>query len=63
MIGNGETKNIDTEGLDVSTKLDILIEALKDFQEQFDEFREEVAEKLANISSDGPGFDIFTDDN
>lgn len=56
--GNGKVESLDTEGMDISDKLDLLIEAHRDLVEQISELREEVAEKFDNLNLPGADFSL-----
>jgi hypothetical protein len=55
---NGKTE-FGVEDLSVDEKLNILIEGLAELTGKFEEFQEEVYERLANLTVDSDGFSVF----
>ena len=55
--GNGEAKTIDDHS--VEQKLDVLIEGLADLNSRFEEFTQDLIEKLSNLTSENDGFGLL----
>jgi hypothetical protein len=56
--GNGQTE-VKPSDLSVDEKLNVLIEGLAELSSLFEEFKEEVYEKLGNLTLDQDGFSVY----
>ena len=55
--------DLDTDGMSQDAKLDLIIEGLIDLQDEFQVFREELLEKIANINLPGVDYELDSFDN
>lgn len=65
MAKNGETE-MTTEGMSVADKLDFILEAIEDLQEQVTELaaqQVEILDKICNLDVGGDGFSTIDLDN
>lgn len=63
--GNGKT-TLTTQDLDVSSKLDLIIESLSELNDTVGTLRDELVEKIANMSLPGDAYEVDSydvDDN